>query len=321
MNTAGWQVLFLLTIFGCVVLHELGHALTARRFGFKTKDITLLPIGGVARMEAIPEKPTQELVMAMMGPMVNVVIALLVYPAIAHQLTAQNLALIKTINGDSFLLGIFFVNLSLAIFNLVPAFPMDGGRVLRALLSFRIGRVRATRVAAHLGQFLAICFAMIGLFYNPVLLVIAIFVFLGAQAELDETESKSALSGHQVKEAVMKKFVSLQSTDTLSTAMQVLLDTQVHDFVVFDHDRVVGTISRSKIFEHLKEHGASTPLANVLSGAWQEVDVNEPLEEAYKRVRTGNVSLVTENSRLVGIIDAENILEFIMMQQIQTSSK
>lgn len=320
-DTAGWQVLFLLAIFTCVVLHELGHALTASRYGFKTKDITLLPIGGVARMEAIPEKPMQELVMALMGPIVNVAIALVLYPFVADQLNEKNLALIQKINADNFLLGIFLVNMSLAVFNLLPAFPMDGGRVLRALLSFKIGRVQATRIAAHVGQLLAIGFAMIGLFFNPFLLMIAIFVFLGAQVELDETESKSLLSGHKVKEAVIKNFISLRSNDSLSTAIQKLLDTQVREFVVFDCDRVVGTIDRSKIFEAVKQHGADTPLAKVLTGSWQEVDVEEPLEEAYKKVRTGQLSLVTHNSQLVGVIDAENILEFMMMQQTLASKK
>jgi Zn-dependent protease len=172
-------LVFLAAVFGCVVLHELGHALTARRFGIGTRDITLLPIGGVANLERMPERPLQELLVSLAGPAVNVVIA------------AGLFVLIGLFGRSALLVNLLYVNLIMVIFNLLPAFPMDGGRVLRAFLTMRAGFLRATETAVKVGKFVAIVLGVIGLFSNVMLAFIALFVYFGADQELQMARAKA----------------------------------------------------------------------------------------------------------------------------------
>jgi Zn-dependent protease len=185
-------VVFILAIFSCVVLHELGHALAAKKYGIKTRDIILLPIGGVARLEKMPNQPIQELWVALAGPAVNVVIVALlaVYLWITNTLTPDNQL---TMTTAAFVERIMGVNIFLILFNMIPAFPMDGGRVFRALLATRLAYVRATQISANLGQAIALLFGIIGLFYNPILLFIAFFVWMGAAQETRMIRMKSVL--------------------------------------------------------------------------------------------------------------------------------
>lgn len=183
-------VVFILAVFACVVLHELGHALAARKYGIRTQDILLLPIGGVARLEKMPNQPIQELWVALAGPAVNVVIAALLaaYLWVTNTLTPDNQV---TMTTGAFVERIMGVNIFLILFNMIPAFPMDGGRVLRALLATRLAYIRATRISANLGQGIALLFGVIGLFYNPILLFIAFFVWMGAAQETRMVRMKS----------------------------------------------------------------------------------------------------------------------------------
>ena len=170
-------VLFILSIFACVVFHELGHALAAKKYAIRTRDIILLPIGGVARLEKMPDKPVQELWVALAGPAVNVGIAaaLAVYLYVSNSFSPVDQS---TMTTAPFLERILSVNIFLVLFNMIPAFPMDGGRVLRALLAMRLAYTRATRISANLGQGIALLFGIFGLFYNPLLVFIAFFVLL-----------------------------------------------------------------------------------------------------------------------------------------------
>src|SRR5690625_1566068 len=192
----GWSVLFILLLFVCVIFHEFGHALTAKSFDIGTRSITLLPIGGVASLNEIPEDPKAEFMIAAAGPAVNLVIALLLWLVlpeggliIPDAETAETAESAETLQPDvipitrnTILFYLFIANGALAIFNLLPAFPLDGGRVLRALLSVRFGRVRATRMASGLGKFLALFLFMIELFYNIFLILIAVFIYFGADS-------------------------------------------------------------------------------------------------------------------------------------------
>src|SRR5574339_430564 len=215
-------ILFILALFLCVVLHEYGHALTARKYGIRTRDITLYPIGGVARLERLPDKPIEELWVALMGPAVNLVIAVVLFAILALS-GSSNLMQDLTLTSGSFLARLMTLNISLLLFNLIPAFPMDGGRVLRALLAMRLEYVRATQIAANVGQGLAFLFGLIGLFRNPFLLFIALFVWIGASQEASMVQMRNSISGIPVTHAMQTKFETLSPSDRLERVVSLIL--------------------------------------------------------------------------------------------------
>jgi Zn-dependent protease/CBS domain-containing protein len=309
-------ILFILALFLCVVLHEYGHALTARRYGIKTRDITLYPIGGVARLERMPEKPVEELWVALMGPAVNVVIGvlLLVYLVATNTLVPFNQV---TVGSGSVFERLMIVNFTLVLFNLLPAFPMDGGRVLRALLAMRMDYVRATQVAATIGQGMAFLLGFVGLFGNPFLLFIALFVWIGASQEAGAVQVKNSLGGIPVTRAMMTDFRTLSPGDTLARVVAYILAGSQHDFPVVDaHGRVAGVLERDSFMKALTEHGQSAPVMNFIRGDLPEVDSHEMLEPVLTRLQEfGLKSLpVTHGGQLVGMITMENITEFLMIR-------
>jgi Zn-dependent protease len=307
---------FILAVFFCVLLHEFGHALMARRFHFKTKYITLLPIGGLAQMEKLPDDPKQELWVALAGPLVNIIIAGLLLPFLPN-LESIAPESINMVSPGNFLLFLFSVNLILALFNLLPAFPMDGGRVFRALLSFKLSRAQATRLAAAIGQFMAILFVFAGLFYNPFLVLIGIFIFLGAQAENNMVQSQSQLKGFLVKDVLMKDFPVLSPEDPLSKPTNLLLDSQSTDFVVMDKDQIVGILSRSELIRGLHDKGSDGKIAEVMVKEFKHLTPDQALEEVYLEMRSTGQSIlpVIQNGELLGILDTENISEFILIKE------
>jgi Zn-dependent protease/CBS domain-containing protein len=311
-----WTILFVLTIFLCVTLHELGHALTAKRFHIKTLDITLLPIGGLARLETMPEKPAQELWVAIAGPLVNIAIAILLFPVIMNQLNMEFISSMKGIGKETFLLNLFSVNIMLAFFNLLPAFPMDGGRVFRALLSFRLHRHVATRIAASVGQLLAVLFVVGGFFVNPFLIFIGLFIFMGAQAEAEMTANKFVLSGYKVNDVRMSNYITVNAADTLAVPVTLLLDGQTKNFIVLNGDNIAGTLSRDELVKGLSEKGKEAQVADVMNKEVVFLDADMPLENAYQLMQqhARNLLPVMKNNHLAGALDLENILEFIMVK-------
>ena len=309
-------VAFILALFFCVVLHEFGHALTARRYGIATRDITLLPIGGVARLERIPEKPMQEFWVAVAGPAVNVVIAailffLLVVLDRVHQLTGFDWA------RGGFLERLMLLNLMLVVFNLLPAFPMDGGRVLRALLSLRLGRTRATAIAANLGQIMAIGFGIAGFFLlNPFLIFIAVFVFLGAQGEAADVQTRSVLDGLRVRDAMMKRFRTFSPYDPLDRAIEELLAGSQQDFPVLEDGRVVGILRRNDLVKALAEGRRDARVGHAMSRDCQPVDEMELLAPAVEAMSANQCVTVpvTGGGAVVGLLTLENVGELIMVQ-------
>jgi len=306
---------FTLSLFTIVVLHELGHALTARRFGIRTRDITLLPIGGVARLERIPEKPKQELLVALAGPAVNVVLAGLLFGMLvvgAELSAAKEFKLV----GGHFLAKLMWINVSLAVFNLLPAFPMDGGRVLRAVLAMRMDYVRATNIAASIGQGMAWVFGFIGLFTNPFLMFIALFVWMGAAQEAGLAQMKSVLAGLPVSRLMMTEFRTLMPGDTLSRAVEHILSGCQQDFPVVEGGRVVGVLTRGDLLTGLAKQGQLAPVADVMQRNVRTAEADEMVESVLARLHEDDCKAlpVTRNGELAGILTTENLGEYMMIQ-------
>lgn len=306
---------FILALFGCVVLHEFGHALTARRYGIRTRDITLLPIGGVARLERMPDVPIQELWVALAGPAVNVVIAGLLLGWLEVTTGLAPLGQLGVATG-SFVQRLMMVNVFLVVFNLIPAFPMDGGRMLRALLAMRMEYTRATQLAAGLGQGIAVLFGFIGLFSNPFLLFIALFVWIGAGQEASMAQMKSALGGIPVQRAMLTDFRTLSARDSLARAVELLLAGSQQDFPVVEGDRVEGVLLRSDLLAALASRGQAVAVAEVMRRNFQLVDSSEMLETAFARLqgRDCHTLPVTHDGRLVGLVTMDNLGEFISIR-------
>jgi Zn-dependent protease len=229
-----------------VLLHEYGHALAARKYGIATRDITLLPIGGLARLERMPDKPSQELVVALAGPLVNVIIAAGLFLGLTLTGTWQPLASLTTTSGN-LLERLLAVNVFLVLFNLLPAFPMDGGRVLRSLLALQLDYARATRIAARIGQGMAFVFGFIGLFTNPMLLLIALFVWVGAAQEAAAAEMKASFTGVTVREAMLTDFKVLAPENTLGDATRLILAGSQQDFPVLSNGQFGGMLGHTQL--------------------------------------------------------------------------
>lgn len=317
-----WSVLFILSIFVTVLLHELGHALAAKRYNIQTKDITLLPIGGLARLDKIPEKPSEELVVAFAGPLVNIFIAFLAslfirLPDNSEELIAQ---LTGGIGSSNFMLNFYIVNLWLALFNLIPAFPMDGGRILRAILSFKLERNLATTIAARIGQFLALGFIFLGFFTNPFLIIIGIFVIIAAQAETNYTATKYNLKGYKVRDVVMKQYLTIESNDTLAKAVALLLDSQSKEFLVTENNKPIGTLNRDEIIEGLSKKTDDVLISAIMNKKLIFLQADSFLEDVFEQVYKNKSSLlpVIENNQIIGTLDMENLLEFILVNQVKS---
>jgi Zn-dependent protease/CBS domain-containing protein len=306
---------FMLGLFGCVVLHEFGHALTAQRYGIRTKDITLLPIGGVARLERMPDDPRQELWVAIAGPAVNVVIAALLYAWFYVSRGGVDLSGQNIIVSGSLLEKLLLVNITLVVFNLLPAFPMDGGRVLRALLAMRMDYTRATQMAASLGQGIALIFGLIGFLYNPFLMFIALFVWIGAAQEASMVQMKSALAGIPVSAAMITDFQTLGPEDSLQQAIKLILAGSQQDFPVVDGGSVVGVLTRDALLRSLAR-GDGALVSEVMDRDIRIADEAEMLQSALQRLQecACRTLPIVRDHQLVGILTAENMGEFLMIQ-------
>lgn len=306
---------FILAIFACVVLHELGHALVARRYGVRTRDIILLPIGGVARLERMPEEPLQELWVALAGPAVNVVIAAGIFVVLRALGIPSQFQRLQWLSGG-FLDRLMVVNLWLVGFNLIPAFPMDGGRVLRALLATRLDYAEATHVAARVGQALAFVFGFLGLFTDPFLLFIALFVWMGAEGESAMVQTRASFAGVPVQRVMLTDFRTLRPDETLRQAVEHVLAGFQHDFPVVFGDHVLGILTRADLMKALAQRGPDVTVRDVMRREFPVADSHDMLEHALPALRASGVrSLPVEHDgHLVGLLDMEKVTEFMMIQ-------
>jgi Zn-dependent protease len=313
--SAAIGVSLLIAVFVCVLLHELGHALTARKFDVPTRDITLYPIGGIARLQRIPEEPIQEFWIAVAGPAVNVAIAVILGAALFLTDGSFSPEVFMRPN-QNVLATLVWLNVILVGFNLLPAFPMDGGRVLRALLAMRMDYARATQIAANVGQGMAILFGIVGLVgFNPILLFIALFVYVGAQQEAQQAMMRTVTEGMPVRQAMMTRFTTLSPGDPLSVAIDELLAGPDHDFPVVDDGRIVGVLTRKRLLRGLAEQGRDAPVHAFLEPNCFAVQDTAMLEEAFRRMAETNCSSVpvTRNGKLVGLLSLENVGELMMI--------
>jgi Zn-dependent protease len=301
-------------LFGIVVLHELGHALMARRFGIGTSDITLLPIGGVARLIRMPEEPRQEFLVALAGPAVNVVLAVLL-GAVAALTDLPLRGGVDILSGHP-VRNLFWVNIGLALFNMVPAFPMDGGRVLRSLLAMRLGHPRATRIAAIVGQFLALALGGLGLMGNPVLVLIAVFVWMGAKGEAAAISTETVRGEVPVRIAMITDFQRLEPTASLGVAAHMALRGVQSDFPVSEHGRLVGLLSADRLVQGIRSVGPAGRVEQVMVREVVTADSDEPIEAAFARLQASRERCmpVLTSGVLVGLLTRDHLAAFFTLQ-------
>ncbi len=312
-------VLFITLLFACAALHELGHAMAARAYGIPTPDITLLPIGGVARLQRMPDRPLEEIVVALAGPVVNVLIALLLVVVAGASIGLSHLQHAAGRPGD-LIDRLATVNVGLVVFNLIPAFPMDGGRLLRALLATRTSYGRATRIAAGVGQAFAFLFGFLGLFGNPMLIFIALFLYLGASQEAAVAGLKDLAGWMSVSDAMVTEVVPLDIEATLGDAVEALLRTSQHEFPVVDAaGTVYGILTRDDMIRGLRDGGPELPVAVVMRRDIPLVSEGAAFDEAFQLMQNCQcpaLPVVNRRGRLVGLITPENVGELMMIRSV-----
>ena len=313
-----FNVAFIVAVFACVILHELGHALMAKRYNIKTEKITLLPIGGMASLQKLPESPKQELLVVIAGPLVNVVIAIMLYfivpvEDLLNQSFTETYGVLASFTIQNFLFYLFIVNVALVVFNIIPAFPMDGGRILRALLSMKIGRVKATEIASHIGLMFAVVFLLIGLLYNPILVFIALFIFLGAMGENRFVKYSSLLDGHTVEEAMLINITTFKPKDSIDLVVNKIISGTETNFVVVEDNTVKGILHH----KHIIENSNKTILVEaIMDSNFETLNSSENLKDIYQLIVSNKQGFypVVDNHKLVGAIDSTNLNEYILLQ-------
>jgi Zn-dependent protease/CBS domain-containing protein len=321
-QSGGSTAIYILALFASVLLHEIGHTLVARHYGIRTIEIVMFPIGGISRPERQP-KAREELWIALAGPTVNLLIAvvLLAWVVAAHR-GFVDLAQLREPTDANLAERIAFGNLILWLFNLLPAYPMDGGRILRGLLSLRKSEEEATRIAAGAGQVLAVAIGLAGLLWgNFILVFIALFVYLGAFQESAAVRGRIFTSGFPVRAAMITDFRTLSHGDTIRDAGNLLLATSQHDFPVMHGEQAVGLLTRAALVRAMLNEGPDAYVAGVMDRNFTRLSPDMPLQEAMALVSgpgaaAGGCALVFDGEdRLVGMVTSENLSEFMLLRQ------
>jgi Zn-dependent protease/CBS domain-containing protein len=304
------------SVFAIIVVHELGHALMARRFGYATRDIVLLPIGGIANLERIPERPSQELAVALVGPAINLAIAAVLWIVLLAVSGSLDAARASGIAG-AFVAQLVWINVALAVFNLLPAFPMDGGRALRALLALRMPHERATEIAATLGKALAVLIGVAGVLGNPLLILIAAVVWIGASQERALVHLRSALHGVPVSAAMLRHVDTVTPEQSLEDAAALLLSGGQNELPVIDHGQPVGVLTRGDVAAALAHAGPAAPIASAPRHAVVTVAPGDPLDKVLEQLRQSPdaVALVVDHGAPVGLVTAEHLAAYAALHQ------
>jgi len=327
----GWSgalfgIVTTLFLFVIVVLHELGHSFAAQHYGVEVKQIVLLPIGGVAQLAEIPENPRQEFVIAIAGPAVNFALAIFFGSILFTSGTSLSLT---DLPGMLFQLGrtslasigayLFAANLLLGLFNLLPAFPMDGGRVLRALLATKLSYPRATTIAAAIGQSLALLMGLWAFLQGDFFLVlVGIFIFTGASQERNLVLSRNALAGLKVRQAFSRQARFLSPDDELGVAVELTLQGFQADFPVCDQEQVVGILTHSRLVQALTQYGAAIRVREVMDVEFTPISPDQPLMDAQRQFaeRHSDALPVIENGRFLGLLTSRDLVEVLQLASI-----
>lgn len=314
-QSAAVNAAYLLALFASVLLHELGHVLVSRRYGIKTSEIVMYPIGGVSKMERQP-KPAEELWISMAGPIVNLLIAgaLLAYLASTHRLVHPEHLLVPT--DANLLQRIAIGNLIIALFNLIPAFPMDGGRMLRSVLARFKPVEQATRMAASAGRFLAFAMILVGVLNMQFLLVfIGVFVYLGATQEEALAVGRSLAHGVPVRAAMVTEFHTLSHGNSIRDAANLLLATSQQDFPIVLGDQVIGLLGRNALLRGMATEGPESYVAGIMDRTFATVNPDMDLAEAIPLLNQSQCALVMDGQSLLGLLTRENLSEFLLLRR------
>ncbi len=312
------HIVFVLTLFVCVVLHELGHSIAAIKLGGEVDSITLLPIGGMAHLSKMPEKPMEEFLVSAAGPLVNVVIAALlwIYIALFHPADITTIEF-ETITAANFPIMLLAANLFIVAFNLIPAFPMDGGRLFRSALSIKMSRLKATQIAKDIGQVFAIIFIVAGLFFNPFLVVIGFFILLGAKGEYEMIKYQDVLKDQTVRDIIKTEFAELAVDDTLGKAAERLVQVSDNGFVIMSEGEFAGILTKNDLINGLNTHGREGKIKDVMQTDLKPIHCNTPLFDVYRDMQKNRHYMlpVIENNEFKGILDLENLHEFFLIRK------
>ncbi|UCD54919.1 MAG: site-2 protease family protein [Candidatus Omnitrophota bacterium] len=308
----GVKWLFLIVaIFFFVTLHELSHSLVAKKFGIRVKEITLLPIGGVASMTKMPDKPYQEFLISLAGPMLNIAVVIIFFLPLYYILGPE--VLFHPLSVKTFPLTIahiYWINLILAIFNLIPAFPMDGGRIVRALLAGKLGYQKATKIAVNFGHIFALLFGYIGLINGHILLIIiAVFIYMAASSEELQVDLRETLKKFTIKDIVPSQFLTLQKEATLSKVLELMFHSHQEDFPVIEGGRMVGFITRSDIINGIHQHGVSANVSLVMKKDFPVLQERDHLDKVQNIMQENNIKAlpVVRDDSVIGVVTIEDV--------------
>jgi Zn-dependent protease/CBS domain-containing protein len=310
------HIFFVFTLFGCVLLHELGHSLAAIKLGGKVQSITLLPIGGMAHISEMPEKPREEFLISAAGPMVNIIIAGILWLYLA--ISPGNIADMEfeVITANNFIFMLLAANLFIVAFNLIPAFPMDGGRLFRSALSIKMDRLKATRIAKDIGQIFAIIFIFAGFFINPFLIIIGLFIFLGAKGEYEMMKYRDILINYTVRDIVRTDYEELDGEDSLGHAASKFAHRSDRGFVITSGGDYAGILTKSDLIKGLNSYGKEGRIKDVINENIEKMTPDLTLFDAFKKMQMNRYEVVpvSEDGKFKGLLDIEGINEFFMIQ-------
>lgn len=307
------SMVLVLIVFICVTIHELTHSLVAQRFGITVKDITLLPIGGVASMTKMPQNPKQEFIISIVGPLSNIIIAALIYYALFNAPWMPKSVLRNPTLGNTWrhtLAMIPVINVILAVFNLLPAFPMDGGRLLRAVLATRMDFRKATKIAVYIGHIFAILFAYVGFIYrHPFLILIAVFIYMAASAEESHVDVRETLKGYKVRDILNPQFLTLDKSTTVSKVLELVFHSHQEDFPVMDGGRMAGFVTRADIILAMHKKGPDALLSDIMRSDVPSVAPEDRLTKVQRLMEENQIKAlpVMRHSVVCGVVTLEDI--------------